>query len=134
MERDARGWWTADQEMRPGDLYGFVVDGRGPFPDPRSQRQPAGVHGPSEVVDRASYEWTDTRWQAPPLAAGVLYELHLGTFTEAGTFLGAIERLPHLVELGITHVELMPIAEFPGTRGWGYDGVHLFAPIMCEKK
>ncbi len=128
MHRDDRAWWAADRRMRPGDLYGFVLDGRGPFPDPRSRRQPSGVHGPSEVVDDARYQWTETRWQPPPLSAGVLYELHLGTFTEAGTFLGAIERLPHLVDLGITHVELMPVAEYPGNRGWGYDGVHLFAP------
>ncbi len=128
MHRDDRGWWIADRRMSDGDRYGFVVDGRGPFPDPKSQRQPAGVHGLSEVVDHARYVWTDTRWQAPPLSAGVIYELHLGTFSEAGTFLGALEKLPHLVELGVTHVELMPIAEFPGDRGWGYDGVDLFAP------
>ena len=128
MDRDDRGWWAADRPIRPGDRYGFVVNGAGPFPDPRSQRQPSGVHGLSEVVDHARYVWADTRWQAPPLSAGLLYELHLGTFTEAGTFLGAIERLPHLVDLGVTHVELMPIAEFPGARGWGYDGVDLFAP------
>src|SRR4051812_24921508 len=83
MDRDDRGWWTADRQMRAGDRYGFVVDGRGPFPDPRSQRQPAGVHALSEVVDHASYRWADARWQAPPLSAGVLYELHLGTFSEA---------------------------------------------------
>ncbi|MEO7271528.1 MAG: malto-oligosyltrehalose trehalohydrolase, partial [Vicinamibacterales bacterium] len=122
------GWWSADRQMRPGDLYGFVVNGSGPFPDPRSVRQPSGVHGLSEVIDHTSYAWSEMRWQAPPLSEGVIYELHLGTFSEAGTFLGAIDKLPHLASLGVTHVELMPIAEFPGDRGWGYDGVDLFAP------
>ena len=134
MHGDDRGWWAADRRMRPGDLYGFVPDGRGPFPDPRSRRQPSGVHGPSEVVDDARYQWTETRWQPPPLSAGVLYELHVGTFTAAGTFDGAIERLPHLVDLGITHVELMPVAEFPGDRGWGYDGVAPVRAAPCLRR
>ena len=114
MHRDDRGWWAADRRMRPGDLYGFVLDGRGPFPDPRSRRQPSGVHGPSEVVDHARYAWTDDAVAGAAALRGVIYELHVGTFTEAGTFVGAIERLPHLVDLGVTHVELMPVAEFPG--------------------
>jgi maltooligosyltrehalose trehalohydrolase len=79
-------------------------------------------------VDHAAFRWTDAGWQAPPLAAGLVYELHVGTFTPAGTFDGAIERLDHLVRLGVTHVELMPVAQFPGGHGWGYDGVDLFAP------
>ena len=75
-----------------------------------------------------TFEWSDAAWQPPPLASGVVYELHIGTFSEAGTFAGAIAKLPHLVALGVTHVELMPVAEFSGDRGWGYDGVDLFAP------
>ncbi|MEO8077266.1 MAG: malto-oligosyltrehalose trehalohydrolase [Acidobacteriota bacterium] len=122
------GWWSADREMHDGDLYGYVVDGTGPLPDPRSTFQPAGVHGLSQCVRHERFEWTDARWQAPPLGSGVLYELHVGTFSEAGTFAGAIAKLPHLVDLGITHLELMPVAQFSGDRGWGYDGVDLFAP------
>jgi maltooligosyltrehalose trehalohydrolase len=123
------GWWTADVPgAGPGRDYGFAVNGGPPLPDPRSPWQPQGIHGPSRVVDPAAFRWTDGRWQAPPLAAGVVYELHVGTFTPSGTFDGAIERLDHLVRLGVTHVELMPINQFPGRHGWGYDGVDLFAP------
>ena len=114
--------------MTHGDLYSYFVDDEGPFPDPRAMFQPYGVHGPSETIDHARFQWSDSRWQAPPLAAGVLYELHIGTFTNAGTFAAAIDKLPYLAELGITHIELMPVAEFSGDRGWGYDGVDLFAP------
>jgi maltooligosyltrehalose trehalohydrolase len=125
MTVGAAGWWTAEAE---GLDYAFAVDGADPLPDPRSPWQPRGVHGPSRVVDHAAFRWTDAGWQAPPLAAGLVYELHVGTFTPAGTFDGAIERLDHLVRLGVTHVELMPVAQFPGGHGWGYDGVDLFAP------
>ncbi len=128
MERRADGWWAIDRRMRHGDRYGYLIDGEGPFPDPRSMSQPSGVHGLSECVDHARFTWTDAGWQARPLAAGVIYELHIGTFSEAGTFEGAIPRLPHLVDLGVTFVQLMPVVEFPGDRGWGYDGVDLFAP------
>jgi maltooligosyltrehalose trehalohydrolase len=122
------GWWSSDRPMRPGDVYGYSIDGKDALPDPRSASQPWGVHGLSECVDHGSFAWTDAAWQPPPLSSGVIYELHVGTFTEDGTFEGAITRLPHLVSLGITHVELMPVAEFSGSRGWGYDGVDLFAP------
>lgn len=128
MRREGGGWWTLDLDLPPGTDYGFLLDGQGPFPDPRSPRQPAGVHGLSRTVDHAAFRWTDASWQPPALAGGVLYELHVGTFSPAGTFEGAVERLPHLVDLGVTHVELMPVAAFPGQRGWGYDGVALFAP------
>jgi maltooligosyltrehalose trehalohydrolase len=128
MTRSADGWWMAAREMRDGALYAFIVDGEGPFPDPRSMFQPSGVHGWSQCVDHSHFEWTDALWQAPPLAAGVLYELHIGTFSESGTFEGAIAKLPYLVDLGVTHLELMPVCEFSGGRGWGYDGVDLFAP------
>jgi maltooligosyltrehalose trehalohydrolase len=128
LQRSANGWWSSSRVRRDGDRYGYVVDGEGPFPDPRSPSQPEGVHALSRHIDHAAFAWTDAHWQAPPLGAGVIYELHIGTFTEAGTFDAAIERLPHLVGLGITHVEVMPVNEFSGARGWGYDGVDLFAP------
>jgi maltooligosyltrehalose trehalohydrolase len=128
MSRHPDGWWTAHRPMRPGDQYGYLVNGEGPFPDPRSRYQPHGVHGLSQWIDHEAFAWSDEGWQALPLAAGAIYELHIGTFSDAGTFEGAIPKLSHLVELGITHVELMPVAEFSGAHGWGYDGVDLFAP------
>ena len=128
MRRGASGWWSADLEISPGRDYGFLVDGAGPFPDPRSPFQPSGVHGLSQTVDHAAFSWSDADWRPPPLASSIIYELHIGTFSTAGTFDGAIDRLDDLVHLGVTHVELMPVVEFPGDRGWGYDGVDLFAP------
>ncbi|AGA32792.1 Malto-oligosyltrehalose trehalohydrolase [Thioalkalivibrio nitratireducens DSM 14787] len=123
------GWWTLEASpLAHGVDYGFRLDGDGPFPDPRSRWQPEGVHGPSRWVDHTRFEWSDAGWQAPPLSAAVIAEIHVGTLTPAGTFDAVIDRLDHLVALGITHVELMPVQEFPGTRGWGYDGVDLFAP------
>lgn len=112
----------------PGDLYRYRVDGRGPWPDPASRFQPQGVHGPSQVVDSSAFEWTDQAWAGIPMEELVLYELHVGTFTREGTFSSAARRLPLLQDLGITAVELMPVADFPGERNWGYDGVALFAP------
>src|SRR5579871_156688 len=99
-----------------------------PRPDPRSPHQPQGVHGPSAPVDFSAFRWTDAGWQAGELRDQVFYELHVGTFSPEGTFGGVVGRLDHLVDLGITAVELMPVAEFSGSRGWGYDGVDLFAP------
>ena len=131
MRRETRGWWGSGRRMCAGDLYGYAVDGSSPLPDPRSEYQPAGIHGLSQCVDHNVFAWTDGAWQAPPLASAVIYELHVGTFSEAGTFDGAVERLDHLVDLGVTHVELMPVVEFSGSRGWGYDGVDLFAPHHC---
>jgi maltooligosyltrehalose trehalohydrolase len=122
------GWWTVNRAMRDGEQYAYILDDEGPFPDPRSMFQPSGAHGWSECVDHSLFEWTDAQWQAPPLASGILYELHIGTFSEPGTFEGAIAKLPHLLDLGVTHLELMPVCEFSGSRGWGYDGVDLFAP------
>jgi maltooligosyltrehalose trehalohydrolase len=122
------GWHEADVDLPHGTDYSFVLDGDGPLPDPRSPWQPGGVHALSRTVDHAAFRWTCARWQAPPLAGAIIYELHVGTFTPAGTFDAAIERLPHLVELGVTHVEVMPVAAFPGVHGWGYDGVAIFAP------
>jgi maltooligosyltrehalose trehalohydrolase len=129
MAAGGRGWWSAEvPDAGTGTDYAFVLDGGAPLPDPRSPWQPQGVHGASRRVDHAAFHWTDTSWQPPPLASAVIYELHVGTFTPAGTFDAVIERLGHLRGFGITHVELMPVAEFAGTRGWGYDGVDLWAP------
>jgi maltooligosyltrehalose trehalohydrolase len=109
-----------------GDDYWLVVDGRR-FPDPSSRWQPRGIRGPSRVLDTTDFEWSDERFRAAPLRDAVLYELHVGAFTADGTFDAAIEHLPALAELGVTHVELMPVAEFPGQHGWGYDGVYVNA-------
>ncbi len=129
MTRLADGWWEATVAAAgPGCDYGFVLDGEGPFPDPRSPWQPRGVHGLSRRVDHGAFAWSDAGFRARPLSEAVVYELHLGTFTPEGTFAAAVARLDHLVELGITHVQLMPVNEFNGPRGWGYDGVDLFAP------
>ena len=128
MQPAESGWWTSPAPVPAGSDYRFSIDGGDPLPDPRSPWQPAGVQGASRVLDHDTFAWTDSGWQAPPLASGVVYELHVGTFTTEGTFEAAIPRLDHLKRLGVTHVELMPVNEFPGTRGWGYDGVDLFAP------
>jgi maltooligosyltrehalose trehalohydrolase len=129
MRRGADGWWTADVESAgPGSDYGFVLDGEGPFPDPRSPWQPNGVHGLSRVVSHDAFRWEDEGFRAPTLSSAVLYELHTGTFTPEGTFEAAIAKLDHPVQLGVTHVELMPVAEFSGNHGWGYDGVDVYAP------
>ena len=129
MEKKTRGYWSAAiEEAGPGTDYAFVIDGLEPgLPDPRTQWQPYSVHGESRVVDHAAFAWTDPGWQAPPLSSGLIYELHLGTFTPEGTLKAAESRLDYLKALGVTHVELMPIANFPGERGWGYDGVDLYA-------
>ena len=111
-----------------GADYAYVVDGARERPDPVSREQPYGVHGPSRVVDPTTFAWRDGAWRGIPLDRYITYELHVGTFTAAGTFAAVIPKLRHLVSLGITAVELMPLAEFPGGRNWGYDGVHMFAP------
>jgi maltooligosyltrehalose trehalohydrolase len=130
MAQGPGGWWTAGVEgAGPGTDYAFSLDGGPALPDPRSPFQPHGVHGPSRTVDHSAFPWTDQGWRGgPPLSAALVYELHVGTFTPQGTFEAAIERLGDLADLGVTHIELLPVAEFPGERGWGYDGVDLFAP------
>ncbi len=130
MAHEDCGWWSVDTPLaKPGVEYAFVIDsGEPPLPDPRSQSQPFGVHGRSRIIDHAAFKWTDAKWQPTPFESAVIYELHVGTFTPTGTFDAAIERLVHLTDLGVTHVELMPVAEFSGERGWGYDCVDLFAP------
>jgi maltooligosyltrehalose trehalohydrolase len=115
----------------PGARYRYRLDGAGPMPDPASRFQPAGVHGPSQVVDPGAFAWTDAGFPGLDLARLAVYELHVGAFSPEGTFGGAAARLPHLAELGVTAIELMPVADFPGNRNWGYDGVSMFAPARC---
>jgi maltooligosyltrehalose trehalohydrolase len=114
--------------LGPGVRYRYLVDGRGPFPDPASRSQPEGVHGPSELIDPGRFAWTDRDWKGLNPDHLVVYELHVGTFSPEGTFDGVRERLPYLRELGVTAIELMPVADFAGARSWGYDGVDLYAP------
>jgi maltooligosyltrehalose trehalohydrolase len=124
-----RGWWMLNvPDAGCGDAYAFLVnDDPTPYPDPRSLRQRQGVHGPSELYDHTKFQWHDQLWRGSPKTGSIIYELHIGTFTQAGTFDGAIERLDYLADLGVTHLEIMPVAAFAGDRGWGYDGVALFA-------
>ncbi len=128
MERCALGYFEATLDgVEPGTRYIYRLDGGDERPDPASRFQPTTVHEPSAVVDPA-FPWTDRHWHGVPLDKYVIYELHVGTFTPEGTFDAIIPRLPELVELGVTAVELMPVAQFAGARGWGYDGVYPFAP------
>lgn len=126
---DDDGWWRVAVEMAgPGTNYGFLIDDDPkPYPDPRSVWQPEGVHGLSRVYDQTAFAWTDQGFQAQAPASAIIYELHVGTFTPMGTLDSAIEKLDYLADLGITHVEAMPLAAFAGDRGWGYDGVALYA-------
>ncbi len=129
MDKDsayADGWWRGPTVPHGGD-YAFTVDGNGPFPDPRSGWQPHGVHGPSRVFDASAFTWKDRDWNGVDARGAVTYEIHVGTFTPQGTLDAAIGQLSDLAALGIEMVELMPLAPFPGNRGWGYDGVSLFA-------
>jgi maltooligosyltrehalose trehalohydrolase len=128
MSKVGGGWFAVETEAPPGASYGFSLDGGAPLPDPRSSHQPDGVHGLSRLVDPAAFSWSDGGWRGGDLAAAVIYELHIGTFSAEGTFDGAIQHLENVVDLGATAIELMPVAEFPGARGWGYDGVDLYAP------
>ncbi|HUQ39333.1 MAG TPA: malto-oligosyltrehalose trehalohydrolase [Acidimicrobiales bacterium] len=124
---EATGGWHEGPAVAPGTDYLFSVDGGAALPDPRSPWQPHGVRGPSRAVDHEQFTW---RTDGVPIDLGraVIYELHVGTFTREGTFEAVLDRLDHLLDLGVTAIELMPVAEFPGRRGWGYDGVHLWAP------
>jgi maltooligosyltrehalose trehalohydrolase len=117
-----------DSRGEPGDLYRFSIDGAPPVPDFISHYQPQGPFGPSMIVDSAQYQWRARDWVRPVWDGQVIYECHVGTFSKEGTFRAAIEKLDHLVALGVTALEVMPVAEFPGERNWGYDGVLLFAP------
>jgi maltooligosyltrehalose trehalohydrolase len=129
MQRLSGGWHGLTTDAaRPGSLYSFVLPDGQRIPDPASRFQPRDVHGPSEVIDPAAYAWGDAGWRGRPWEEAVAYELHVGAFTPEGTFRAAAGRLDALAELGITAVQLMPLADFPGRRNWGYDGVQLFAP------
>jgi malto-oligosyltrehalose trehalohydrolase len=129
LRAGADGWHELTSALaHPGTRYRFLLADRSEVPDPASRFQPEDVHGPSEVIDPIAYRWSDGRWAGRPWTEAVVYELHVGTFTPEGTFRAAIGRLEHLAALGITVIELMPIADFPGGRNWGYDGVLPFAP------
>lgn len=127
MRASDGGWWVADEVLAHGTDYWFAVDGGDARPDPRSPWQPDGVHGPSRTFDPDRFAWTDAGWPGRDVRGAVVYELHVGTFTPEGTLDAAVDRLDHLVDLGVDVVELMPVAAFPGVHGWGYDGVALFA-------
>ena len=128
MERDALGYHrVVADKIRPATRYLYRLNNLLEYPDPASRLQPEGVHGSSQVVDLRPFEWTDSDWKGIPLEDTVFYELHVGTFTEEGTFAALIPHLDRLADLGVNTIELMPIAQFPGTRNWGYDGVYPFA-------
>lgn len=120
-------WQLTTTEVQPGDLYKFILDDEEAFPDPASLYQPEGVHGPSQAFDINRFQWTDLGWNNITLENYIIYELHTGTFTPEGTFAAMEEKLDYLVDLGITAIEIMPVAQFPGSRNWGYDGVYPFA-------
>jgi maltooligosyltrehalose trehalohydrolase len=129
LERHDDGWFElATDAARPGTRYRFRIDGGQEVPDPASRFQPEDVHGPSEVMDPTSFDWNDDTWRGRRWEEAVIYELHVGAFTSKGTFSAVEERLDYLADLGITAIELMPVADFPGRRNWGYDGVFPFAP------
>jgi maltooligosyltrehalose trehalohydrolase len=129
MTPTSGGWFElCTDQARAGTHYRFRIDGLEKVPDPASRFQPLDVHGPSEVVDAESFTWTDSAWTGRPWEEAVIYELHVGTFTQEGTFAAIEQRLDYLAELGVTAIELMPVADFPGERNWGYDGVLSFAP------
>jgi maltooligosyltrehalose trehalohydrolase len=128
MQREAFGYWTAlSEDAGPGSRYLYRLNGDTERPDPASHFQPDGVHGDSEVIGHDTFSWTDQHWNPLPLNEYIIYELHTGTFTADGTFRGIIDRLAELQDLGITAIEIMPVAQFPGNRNWGYDGVYPFA-------
>jgi len=128
MKQTERGYWeTTAGKAYPGTRYLYQLDDERKRPDPASHFQPEGVYGPSEVVDHSSFEWDDRDWKGIPLAEMIMYEVHVGTFTPGGTFSAAINRIDDLKDLGINTVEIMPVAQFPGERNWGYDGAYPFA-------
>lgn len=128
LEKDKAGYWKAEiRNVVPGSQYFYRINGNLKRPDPASQFQPNGVHEASAVVDHQAYSWSDRDWQGLPMEAMIMYELHVGTFSENGTFEGVIAHLDELKDLGINTIELMPVAQFPGKRNWGYDGVYPFA-------
>ncbi len=127
MQREDDGVFAATLAARAGERYSYILDGGKPLPDPVSRLLPEGVHGPTEIVDPEAFRWTDADWRGADFRDYVIYELHVGTFTARGTFDGVVEKLEYLKALGVTVIEIMPVAAFPGTRNWGYDGVSLYA-------
>lgn len=128
LKEASYGFWELETDiLKPGDLYKFILDGDKELPDPASLSQPESVHGPSQAVDLESFVWTDENWQNHPLENYIFYELHTGTFTPEGTFASLENKLDYLKDLGINAIEIMPVAQFPGSRNWGYDGVFPFA-------
>ncbi|HZF63292.1 MAG TPA: alpha-amylase family glycosyl hydrolase, partial [Chitinophagaceae bacterium] len=128
LEKSAYGYWRATtHEISEGTLYKFILNNGDAYPDPASLSQPEGVHGPSQAVNVQTFDWSDEAWNNLPLEEYIVYELHTGTFSESGDFAGVEEKLDHLKTLGITAIEIMPVAQFPGNRNWGYDGVYPFA-------
>jgi len=129
MDPLGEGWFSLlTDAAAAGSLYRYRIDGNREVPDPASRCNPRGVHGPSEVIDPAAHAWDDATWQAPPWHEAIVYELHVGTFTIPGSYQAVAARLGHLKRLGVTAIELMPVAAFPGERNWGYDGVLPYAP------
>jgi maltooligosyltrehalose trehalohydrolase len=131
MSRLSEGWFELVTKAGAGTQYSFKIDDTQLVPDPASRLQPSGVHGPSEVIDPFVYEWQDANWKGRPWDEAVIYEVHVGTFSPEGNFAGVEAKLGHLADLGVSAVELMPLASFPGERNWGYDGVLPFAPANC---
>src|SRR5690242_12831827 len=130
LSAERNGYFSATVEaVRPGALYRYRLDERGPYPDPCSRFQPEGPHGPSQVIDANAFAWSDGAWPGVQMKGQVIYEMHIGTFTREGTFDAAASQLAQLKALGVTVLEVMPIAEFPGRWNWGYDGVNLYAPF-----
>jgi maltooligosyltrehalose trehalohydrolase len=128
LNKEDFGYWrTQSNQLKRGDRYRFLLNQKDKYPDPASLSQPDGVHESSEAIDLKKFHWTDTHWNNLPLEDYIIYELHTGTFTPEGTFAAIEEKLNHLVSLGVTAIEIMPVAQFPGTRNWGYDGVFPFA-------
>src|SRR5215218_3474185 len=129
LARDTDGYFGGVIRATAGTRYGFKLDADDKlYPDPASRFQPEGPHAPSEIVDPRAFGWSDQTWSGATMAGQVVYEMHVGTFTSAGTFAAAVEQLPELARIGITMIEVMPLAEFDGRFGWGYDGVDLYAP------
>jgi maltooligosyltrehalose trehalohydrolase len=129
LAQEREGYFAALVEgVGPGARYKYRLDGGDAVPDPASRFQPDGPHGASEVIDPEAFAWSDSQWPGPSPTGQVIYELHVGTFTPEGSWAAAAEKIPHLAETGVTVIEMMPVAEFPGRYGWGYDGVQLFAP------
>ncbi len=135
LQADRGGYFAGlVEKAAEGTLYKYRLDGKDEFPDPASRFQPEGPHGPSQIVNPAQFQWTDQNWRGIEISGQIVYELHIGTFTPQGTYEAASAKLPYLKELGVNVIEIMPLADFPGRFGWGYDGVDLFAPAHIYGK